>query len=130
MKTIKQARRFYRVTYLDSIWTLPADPVGTARTVSMLRAARGWNLPIDVTPFTVDEIAPACEWCCARPRALVWTGTVRRESPWCDSPQCQAARRHRVAHPNHRPAATGGGALLAVGLAAQRGPGPAIGCAL
>ncbi|MEV0306480.1 hypothetical protein [Nonomuraea fuscirosea] len=96
MKTVAMARRFYRVTYLDLTWTLPADPVGNARVVSMLRAARGWSFPITIAPFTVSQAAPACAWCLARPRALVWAGTSRRESPWCDAPQCEAVRPARM----------------------------------
>ncbi|GAA2657509.1 hypothetical protein [Nonomuraea recticatena] len=90
--TTLRATRFYRVDYIGETWTLRADLLGNARVASLLRASRGWNLPIRITPFVRLSPVRVCSWCRARPRAWDWACEVRRELTTCDSAQCRAAR--------------------------------------
>ncbi|GAA3027533.1 hypothetical protein [Streptosporangium longisporum] len=93
MKTVQRLMRRYQVNYNGATWTLPADLLGDSRVVSMMRAARGWGLPIEVTVDGAPVTVRACSWCRARPRVWEWDGATRRELSRCAAPQCLAARR-------------------------------------
>ncbi|WP_433379193.1 hypothetical protein [Streptosporangium sp. CA-115845] len=103
--TIQQTRRFHRVRYLGEEWTLPVDGLGNSRLASLLRAARGWGLPITISPVARTETVRACTWCRARARALAWAGPRRYELNTCDAAQCVAGRRavheHELDPPAH-----------------------------
>lgn len=92
MKTMQRALRFYRVEYIGSTWTLPADLLGNARVASMMAAAREWDLPIAITVETRTETVRVCSWCRARPCAWDWDCDGRYELVECEDRQCRGAR--------------------------------------